>query len=80
MQSQLVKGSRVLVPGISDYELRREMLLIGSTKGIVRLDALRKAIGFAPITSAVMDQAAMFWAQARKMGKPRPQTLHSMET
>ena len=70
MQSQLVKGTRVLVPGISDYELRREMLLIGSTKGIAKLDALRKAIGFAPITSAAMDQAAMFWARARKMGKP----------
>jgi hypothetical protein len=70
MQSQLIKGTRVLVPGISDYELRREMLLIGSTKGIVKLDALRNAIGFAPITSTVMDQAAMFWAQARKMGRP----------
>jgi hypothetical protein len=70
MQSQLIKGTRVLVPGISDYELRREMLLIGSTKGIVKLDALRNAIGFAPITSTVMDQAAMFWARARKMGKP----------
>lgn len=70
MRSQLMKGTRVLVPGISDYELRREMLLIGSSKGIVKLNALRNGIGFAPITNAVMDQAAIFWAQARKMGKP----------
>jgi predicted nucleic acid-binding protein len=70
MQSQLTKGTRVLVPGISDYELRREMLRMGSIKGIAKLDALRNAIGFVPITTAVMDQAAMFWAQARKMGKP----------
>jgi hypothetical protein len=70
MQSQLVKGARVLVPGISDYELRREMLLVGNSKGIIKLNALRKAIGFAPITIAVMDQAAAFWAKARKMGKP----------
>lgn len=34
MRGQLQKGVRVLVPGISDYELRREMLLNGSTKGI----------------------------------------------
>jgi hypothetical protein len=70
MESQLLKGTRVLVPGISDYELRREMLLVGSIKGIVKLNDLRNAIGFAPITIAVMDQAATFWAQARKMGKP----------
>jgi predicted nucleic acid-binding protein len=60
----------VLVPGISDYELRREMLLTGNTKGIVKLEALRNAVGFMPITTAVMDQAAVFWGQARKMGKP----------
>ncbi|HKV32749.1 MAG TPA: hypothetical protein VJP89_00360 [Pyrinomonadaceae bacterium] len=59
-----------MVPGISDYELRREMLHTGSTKALVKLDALRSAIGFMPITTAVMDQAAAFWAQARKLGKP----------
>jgi predicted nucleic acid-binding protein len=70
MRFQLIKGTRVLVPGISDYELRREMLLVGNNRGIIKLDALREAIGFAPITVTVMDQAAKFWAQARKMGKP----------
>lgn len=70
MRTQLQKGIRVLVPGISDYELRREMLQTGSAKGLIKLNALRKAIGFMPITTAVMDQAAVFWAQARKMGKP----------
>lgn len=43
MRGQLQKGVRVLVPGISDYELRREMLLNSSTKGIIRLDALKKS-------------------------------------
>jgi hypothetical protein len=70
MRAQLQKGALVLVPGISDYELRREMLLTGNTKGIVKLEALRNAVGFMPITTAVMDQAAVFWSQARKMGKP----------
>ena len=46
------------------------MLQTGSAKGLIKLNALRKAIGFMPITTAVMDQAAVFWAQARKMGKP----------
>jgi predicted nucleic acid-binding protein len=68
--SQIAKGVRVLVPGISDYELRRKMLHIGSTKGIAKLDALKRTIGFDPITTAVMDQAATFWARARLMGSP----------
>lgn len=70
LRSQITKGTRVLVPGISDYELRREMLQIGSTKGIAKLDALKSTIGFAPVNTDVMNQAAEFWAQARKMGKP----------
>jgi len=70
MRAQLQKGVRILVPGISDYELRREMLRTGSTKSIIKLDALKNAIGFVPITTAVMNQAAEFWAHARKVGKP----------
>jgi hypothetical protein len=70
IRAQLKKGVRVLVPGIADYELRREMLLNGSTKGIIKLDALRNAVGFVPINTAVMDQAAAFWSQSRSMGKP----------
>jgi predicted nucleic acid-binding protein len=70
LESQITKGVRVLVPGISDYELRRKLLQIGSMKGIAKLDALKRAIGFDPITTAVMDQAAAFWARARVMGSP----------
>ncbi len=70
MRSQLTTGARVLVAGIADYELRREMLLNRSTKGIIRLNNLNATIGFDPITTAVMNQAATLWAQARRMGKP----------
>jgi hypothetical protein len=69
LREQIIKGTRVLVPGISDYELRREMVLNDSTKGITKLDALKNTIGFAPISTAVMNQAAEFWSQARRMGK-----------
>jgi hypothetical protein len=48
MRAQLQKGVRILVPGISDYELRRELLLNSNAKGIIKLDALRKAVGFVP--------------------------------
>lgn len=70
MRSQLAIGVHVLVAGIADYELRREMLLNQNTKGIIRLNNLNATIGFDPITTAVMNQAAIFWSQARRMGKP----------
>jgi predicted nucleic acid-binding protein len=70
LRAQITKGTRVLVPGISDYELRREMIQIGSARGVDKLDALKNTIGFAPINTDVMNQAAEFWARARKMGKP----------
>jgi hypothetical protein len=70
MQSRMISGTRVLVAGIADYELRREMLLNGNTKGIIKLNNLNITVGFDPITTAVMNQAATFWSQARRMGKP----------
>ena len=70
LRTQLTKGTSVLVPGISDYELRREMIRTRNIKGLAKLDALKRAIGFAPVTTSVLNQAAVFWAQAREMGKP----------
>ncbi len=70
MRSQLTIGIYVLVAGIADYELRREMLLNGNTNGIIKLNNLNATVGFDPITTAVMNQAAIFWSQARRMGKP----------
>jgi hypothetical protein len=69
LRYQITIGTRVLVAGIADYELRREMLLNQNTKGIIKLNNLNTIVGFDPITTAVMNQAAIFWAQARKMGK-----------
>jgi hypothetical protein len=70
MRFQLTTGIHVLVAGIADYELRREMLFTGSTKGILKLNNLNATIGFDPITTVVMNRAAILWSQARKMGKP----------
>ena len=39
MREQIQQGVRVLVAGVSDYELRREMILNGTTNGIAKLDA-----------------------------------------
>ena len=60
----------VLIPEIADYEVRRELLRAGRSKGIARLDLLKIRLGFVPITSETMLRAAHFWADARRRGLP----------
>lgn len=63
-------GFRVMIPEITDYELRRELLRAGKNASVQRLDALAQATEYMPITTAVMRRAAELWAQARKQGQP----------
>jgi predicted nucleic acid-binding protein len=63
-------GVEVLIPEIADYEVRRELLRAGRTKGVERLDELKATLGFVPITSDAMIRAAEFWAAARRRGRP----------
>jgi hypothetical protein len=65
-----VKGFRVLVPEISDNEVRRELLRARKSSGIDRLDELESRLEYLPITTAAMRQAATFLAQARQQGRP----------
>jgi hypothetical protein len=60
----------VLVPEIADYEVRRESLRVGSSAGIVRLDAAGRQLGFVPLSRAAMLRAAELWASARQRGQP----------
>lgn len=66
----LAAGMRVLVPALADYELRRELLRAGKTRGVQRLDALAEAMGYLPIGDDVWKLAAELWAQARRGGYP----------
>jgi predicted nucleic acid-binding protein len=66
----LASGAVVLVPEIADYEVRRELIRAKKAKGVKRLDELKKAIGYLPITTQVMLLAAEFWARARNEGYP----------
>lgn len=70
LRRMLTAGVTVVVPEIADYEVRRELLRANRRKGVQRLDDLKAAIGYAPITTAVMLKAAEFWAQARNQGFP----------
>ncbi len=64
-------GAMLAIPEIADYEVRRGLLLDGSTAGIQRLDLLREDFGhYIPITTAAMRMAAELWAEARRKGMP----------
>jgi predicted nucleic acid-binding protein len=67
-QAHLAAGVRVIVPGIADYELRRELIRAGKTSGLGRLDVARAGFEFDPVTQAALDKAAELWAIVRNAG------------
>ncbi len=64
-----VGGTRVIIPEIADYEIRRELLRAGKTRGIAKLDALAQWLEYLPITTSAMRRAAELWAMARQHGQ-----------
>lgn len=70
MEEQIRNGARVMVPEITDYEVRRELLRAGKTKGVASLNALKSQGSYLPLTTEVMLKAAELWAYARSIGKP----------
>ena len=63
-------GTRVGIPEIADYEIRRELLRAGKTRGVQRLDDLKALHLYLEITTPVMLVAAELWAEARRIGRP----------
>ncbi len=66
----IAAGVRIVVPEITDYELRRELLRTAHAASIRRLDALAQATEYLPLTTAAMRKAAELWALARQQGQP----------
>jgi len=63
-------GVRIAIPEIADYEVRRELLRAGKVRGIERLDALLETFEYLPLSTVVMRDAALLWADVRKRGQP----------
>jgi predicted nucleic acid-binding protein len=70
LQDLVIRGVRVIVPEIADYEVGRELLRANKVRGLARLDALVAKVEHLPLTTAAMRQAATFWAKARQQGEP----------
>ena len=75
MRGQLANGVPIAIPEIADYEVRRELLRAGKTRGIAKLDALKTILDYLPLTTSTMLRAAEFWAQARRQGRPTANNL-----
>jgi predicted nucleic acid-binding protein len=63
-------GRRVVLPEITDYEVRRELLRIQSHSALANLDAFGAHLDYLPLTTDVMRLAAQLWAQTRNAGYP----------
>jgi predicted nucleic acid-binding protein len=65
----MANGVIVAIPEIADYEVRRGLILAGSTEGIRRLEELHEELTFYfPISTDAMRRAAELWADARRRG------------
>jgi predicted nucleic acid-binding protein len=69
LQALVRADVQVRVPAIADYELRRELMRIGSSKSLHLLDRFCEVYGYLPLTKQSMLLAASYWADLRKMGR-----------
>lgn len=60
----------LVVPELADFELRRKLLHIKSHWSLAQLDRLATDLVYLPITTAIMQDAARLWAEARSRGVP----------
>jgi predicted nucleic acid-binding protein len=63
-------GRRVVLPEITDYEVRRELIRIPSHSALANLDAFGVQLDYLPLTTDAMRLAAEIWARARNTGQP----------
>jgi predicted nucleic acid-binding protein len=70
LRDLVTRGVRVFVPEIADYEVRRELLRANKAAGVARLDAVKAALEYLPVTTGAMLLAAELWAQSRQSGSP----------
>jgi predicted nucleic acid-binding protein len=68
----ILSGTRIMVPSIVYYEMKRELLRAKKTFGIARLDAFVNAAPgrYLPLSDETLRLAAELWAQARQAGRP----------
>jgi hypothetical protein len=61
---------QILIPEVSDYEVRRELIRAGMTSSVIQLDQLARMFQYLAVTTAAWRKAAEFWAASRNQGQP----------
>jgi predicted nucleic acid-binding protein len=70
LSTLVAAGVRVIVPEVTDYEVRRELIRLNKIASLAQLDALAFANEYLPISTTAMRRAAELWAFARQTGQP----------
>jgi hypothetical protein len=71
--NHVANGNSFRIPEIADYELRRELIRNNFARSVTDLDGLKVGLGYIPLDTATMIEAAVLWAVARQTGQ---QTAH----
>ena len=70
LENLLAQATRVMLPEIVDYEVRRELVRLNAATSIARLDRLAILVEYLPITTEAMRLAAALWGHSRQQGQP----------
>jgi predicted nucleic acid-binding protein len=70
LQALESQGVRIVIPEIADYEVRRELIRVGATAGITRLDRLLARFPLLILDRPALLRAAELWALVRRAGLP----------
>jgi len=65
-------GTKLIVPEIVNYELRRELLRLNKISALADLATFNRATPdrYLPLTTRAMELAAELWAKIRRHGRP----------
>lgn len=63
-------GNHIIIPEITDYEVRRELLRARKMTSVVELDNLKGQFAYLPLSTPAVLHAAQLWAQTRQAGMP----------
>lgn len=69
-ENVLKVGTEIIISEIADYEIRRELVLRGYSRSVMRLDELALTHTYLPLSTKTMRLASDLWADARKKGIP----------
>lgn len=75
----LLNGTRIIVPAIVYYELKRELLRARKPVGVARLDAFVNATPgrYPPLSGEALRLAAELWEVHDRRAAPRPSPVRS---